>query len=176
MSLIETVQEKEANGFIAQVYSGIKSKMNRVPNVIKFHTASPELFEKVMPVFDYYSGHPNLDPILVAYIRMLLSGIYECNYCIRFQTSVLKFMGISENDIDQAKENYYKVNLDYKRKLLLCFVLDEMQDKIENPKERINELTQFGWTEKDIYEASILGALQRGMVQLIKTFKVDIDF
>ena len=85
-------------------------------------------------------------------------------------------MKVTQEAIEQAKRDYNLIQLDEKRKLLVCFVLDEMFDKMDNAEQRINELRKLGWADKDIYEASIIGALQKGMVQLLKTFKVEIDF
>lgn len=176
MALIEYIKREDATGQIAEVYKSIEERMKIVPNVIQFHTASPEMFGKIMNVFNHYSNHQSLNPVLVSYIRLLISNVAGGEYCVRFQSALLLFMGISENDLKIAKDDYNKVNLDSKNKSMLCFVLDEMFDKITNAEKRIEELRTLGWNDQEIYEASVLGALQKGMVQLIKTFKIKIDF
>lgn len=176
MALINYVKKEEATGIIADVYKNIEDRMQVVPNVIQFHSASPELFVKIMNVFNHFFDHESIDPVTMAYIRLLVSNIAGGEYCVRFQSKVLQYLGISIEDINLAKTDYLQTKLDNKRKALLCFVLDEMFDKIENAQLRIDELKAFGWSEKDIYEASIISALQKGMVQVIKTFKVEYDF
>jgi len=176
MALINYVKKEEATGQIADIYTMIENKMHVVPNAIQFHSASPEFFGKIMNVFNHFSEHPSLDPVSVAYIRMLISNIAGGEYCVRFQSKLLLYMKVTQEAIEQAKGDYNLIQLDEKRKSLVCFVLDEMFDKMDNAEQRINELRKLGWADKDIYEASIIGALQKGMVQLLKTFKVEIDF
>ncbi len=58
----------------------------------------------------------------------------------------------------------------------MVFVIDLMFDKPMNKKERLSKLKDLGWTDKDIYELSFLGGLQRGMIQVIKGFELEFDF
>lgn len=176
MALINYIKREEATGQVAELYKNIEEKMKVVPNVIQFHTASPDMFGKIMSVLNHYSNHQSLNPVVVSYIRLLISNMAGGEYCVRFQSALLHLMGVSERDIKIAKDDYHNMNLDSKNKALVCFILDQMFDKIEHAKDKIDELKSLGWTEKDIYEASVLGALQKGMVQVIKTFKVEIDF
>ena len=176
MALINYIKREEATGQLAELYKSIEEKMKFVPNVIQFHTASPEMFGKIMSVLNHYSNHKSFNPVVVSYIRLLISNIAGGEYCVRFQSALLKYLGVPESDLVAAKNDYRNINLDNKNKTLVCFVLDQMFDKIEHTKDRIVELKTLGWTEKDIYEASVLGALQKGMVQVIKTFEVEIDF
>ena len=176
MTLIKTTSKKEASGVIAAVYQMMEERVKFIPNVVQLHTASPDLFEKFMPVVGHFSDHPTLDPILVSYIRLLISNIENGTYCVRLQSTLLNNYDICEEDIAIACNDYQQVNLDIKRKNLLCFVMDMMYNKLADTKQKILELIEMGWTEKDIYEAAMLGGMQKGVVQVIKAFDVELDF
>lgn len=176
MALINYVKRENATGQIADIYEKIEQRMNKIPNVVQFHSASPELFPKFMSVIGHFFDHPTLDSVTVAYIRFLISFHEKGEYCVRLQSLALKSFGVSEEQLNKAKENYYNLQLDEKRKALVCFILDEIFDKLVNTEEKLKQLDELGWTEKDIYEASVLAALQKGMVRVITAFKLEFDY
>ena len=176
MTLLKTVGKEEATGIIAATYKMMEERVKFIPNVVQLHTVSPELFEKFMPVVGHYTDHPTLDPVLVSYIRLLISKLEDGTYCVRLQSAVLNNYGVSAEDIAVACENYHKTNLDVKRRNLICFVIDMMYNELTNKEEKLHDLIEMGWTEKDIYEASMLGGIQKGVVKVIKAFDVKLDF
>jgi len=176
MALLNYTKRDEATGEMANIYEMLEDRIKFIPNVVQFHSVSPEMFTKFMNLSGHYIDHPTLDPITVAYIRFLISAKEKGEYCVRFQSFVLQKYNVTEDDLIEAHNDYYKINLDTKRKDLVCFVMDEMYDNLFKKIDRINRLKDLGWTEKDIYEASILGAIQKGMVKVINTFEVEFDF
>ncbi len=176
MALINYVKKEEATGKIAEIYNDLEERMNILPNVVQFHTASPELFERLINYLEFFIDHQSIDHITIAYIRMLISFQNGGEYCVRFQSGILKYLGVSDEDLEVAKSDSNKLNLDNKRKSLVNFVLDVQNGKHENTENQIKKLEELGWTQKDIYDANALGALQKGMVNVVKAFKVEIDF
>ncbi len=176
MALINYIKREEATGRIAEIYDGIEERIKIIPNVVQFYTASPELFDKIMELVSHYTDHPNFDRATVAYIRMLISNRENATYCILLQSGILRSLEIPESDIETAKQDHTMVNLPAKNQAIICFVLDQMYGKLTDTKSRIDQLKELGWTEKDIFEASVLGAIQKGMVNVIKTFEVQPDF
>lgn len=176
MTLLKTKSKEEATGAIAAVYQMMEERVKFVPNVVQLHSASPEFFEKFMPLIGHFTDHPTLDPVLVSYIRLLISKFENGTYCVSLQSAVLNNYDVSAEEISNACKDYRQINLDIKRKSLLCFVMDMMFDRLIDTNKRILELVEMGWTEKDIYEAAMLGGLQKGVVQVIKAFDVELDF
>jgi hypothetical protein len=176
MSLINYVKREEATGEIAAIYNMLEERIKVIPNVVQFYTASPELFGKIMGLVGHYIDHPTMDRATVAYTRMLISNKENATYCVQLQSGILRSMDIPESDLEIAKQDYTKVNLPEKNKAIVVFVLDQMFGKLSETKTRIEELKQLGWSEKDIFEASVMGAIQKGMVNVIKSFEVKLDF
>jgi hypothetical protein len=176
MSLLKSIKKEEASGAVAAVYQKMQERVGFVPNVVKMHTASPEFFEKFMGLVGYYTDHPSLDPVIVSYVRFLISSMENTTYCLKLQSAVLMNYKVPQEDLSTAGKNYHKVDLEPKRKEMVLFVMDMMYGKLKNTEERIAQLKELGWSEKDIYEMSMLAAIQKGVVQVIKAFEVQPDF
>jgi alkylhydroperoxidase family enzyme len=176
MSILKITNKDEATGAVAAVYQLMEDRIKFIPNVVKMHSVSSDFFEKFMAVTGFYTDHPTLDPVLVSYIRLLISHHENAEYCIRLQSAVLNNYKVTADDIKIACNDYNLINLDPKRKMLVCFVLDMMFDRLTDAENNVNKLKEVGWTEKDIYEASMLGAVQKGTTKVISAFKVENDF
>lgn len=176
MSLLKSIKKEEASGAVTAVYKTMEERVGFVPNVVKMHTASPELFEKFMGLVGHYTDHPTLDPVIVSYVRFLISSMENTTYCMKLQSAVLKNYKVTEEEISTASRDYHNIALDPKRKEMIIFVLDMIYGKPGDTKKRINQLKELGWSEKDIYEMSMLAAIQKGVVQVIKAFDVQPDF
>ncbi len=136
MSLLKTVNESEAIGFIENVYSTFTQNFDKVPNVVKFHTASTVLFQKLMDFINHSQGHATLNPVLMAYTRLVISHYYKGEYCVRLQSALLKMHGVKEKDIEQAKNNILELKLEEKQKSLLLFVFDLTNGNHQNVKQK----------------------------------------
>lgn len=176
MTLLKQINETEANDVVKQVYQGFTQNIGRVPNVVKFHSVSPTIFPYLMGMVNEFSNHPTIDPILVSYLRMLVSHKYAGEYCVKFQSFLIKNRGESHQNITQAIKNPQSIKMDEKRKELLLFALDVVCGHPDNIEDRIQHVKSLGWTDSDIYELCFLGGLQKGMVPLIKGFKVEHDY
>ena len=176
MTLLKIISKEKATGGVAAVYQLMEDRIRFIPNIVKLHSASPDFFEKFMAITGYYTDHPTLDPVLVSYIRLLISNMEGADYCVRLQSAVLNNYQIEKEDIRNACEDYYKINMDAKGRLLLCFVMDMMYDKLSDTEGRMHALSTAGWSEKDIYEASMLAGIQKGVTKVIKGFEVEFDF
>lgn len=176
MTLLKQVNENEATDMVKQVYDGFTQVLGRVPNVVKFHTASSTIYPYFMGLVNEFADHPNLDPVLLNYLRIIVSHRYGGEYCVKFQSFLAKSRGESEDNIETAISNPHEINMDDKRKTLLLFALDIVDGNHDDVENRIAALKSIGWTDQDIYEICFLGGLQKGMVPLIMGFKVEHDF
>lgn len=176
MTLLKQVNENEATDAVKQVYDGFSQILGKVPNVVKFHTASSTIYPYFMGLVNEFADHPRLDPILLTYLRIMVSNKYGGAYCVKFQSFLAKARGESDENISAAINKPETIDLDEKRKTLLLFALDVVDGKHDNIENRIAALKSIGWCEQDIYEICFLGGLQKGMVPLVTGFKVEHDF
>lgn len=175
MLLQDCIKAENATGLTASGYDYFIKRMGRVPNVIELHSLNPSMLNQLINFFEVFEKSPNIDPVMRIYIRLLISKQGNCEYCIKLNSAILKHMEIKEEDIEASLKDINNLNLDQNRKDLVLLVVNMMYDNMPS-SDKIDELKDLGWTEKDIYDATMVGVLQRGMIQAIKGFQIDIDF
>ena len=177
MSLFKTeIKEKEASGQIAEAYKFLKDTFGKVPNVMQLHTVSPHLFANLMDFLGYYSKKSKVDIEMLALIRLLVSSKGNCMYCVKLNSAILIHIGKKQEKIDKAVSDWNAIEMDDKRKQLVLFALKLTFNDKKVCGEDISGLKALGWSEQDIYDACAAATKQLGVIQLIKGFKVEIDF
>lgn len=176
ISLLKTVNPDEAQGVVKDVYAGFSEKLGKLPHVIRFHSASPRVYGYLMGLMNEFAGHSTLDPVLQAFLRAIVSRREGGEYCVKFQSFLLQAYGVPPEKIEKALHNPEDAPLADKQKHLLLFALRLIEGQTEATPEEIEKLHDMGWTDEEIYELCFLGGLQKGMVPLIKGFKVAHDF
>lgn len=176
MTLLKTINENEATGVVKKVYERFTLIMGKVPNVIKLHSASTTTFPYILGLLNEFAEHPNLDREILTYLRIIIPHRNNGEYCVALQSAIIKSMGVSETEIETAKNNPENLPLDEKRKTLLLFAVDVIEGYYDNIETRLEKLRTLGWTDQEIYEMCFLGSFQKGMIPLINAFKVKKDF
>jgi len=47
----------------------------------------------------YYTDHPSFDPVMVSYVRFLISSIENTTYCMKLQSAVLVNYKVPQEDL-----------------------------------------------------------------------------
>lgn len=177
MSLFKTeIKPEEATGKIAEAYEFFKERLGKVPKVMQLHTVNPILFGNLVEFLGYYGSQSKLDIEMLAHIRLIVSAKGNCEYCVKLNSAILIQMGKQQAYLDNIANDCKKIEIDEKRKQLVLFALKVVFNAEDVNVEDLTTLKDLGWTEKDIYDASAAATKQHGMIQLIKAFKVEIDF
>lgn len=176
MCLLKTVTPAQAEGSIKMLYAEAEKIFGKVPNVFQMYSVNPYFLAKQAEYLGYFSQHPTLTGEFNAYIRLLVSEMMNCTYCIRLNSAVLRSMGVTDDDILMARKDFSKVNLDNKKKTLLLYVLKLVADPHKMTEEDLNKVRAEGWSDKDIFDAAIHASNHSAFVKLIDTFKVVVDF
>ncbi len=176
MPLLKTISEEEATSVVKKVYDGYQSVFGKVPNVIKFHSASQTTFNYLMGLLNEFSNNSEIDPLTLTFLRIIIPHRNGGTYCVKFQSKIIKTLGVSDGEIEKAKNDPGELSLDEKRKSLLLFAIDVIEGNHNNIESRLTDLRNLGWTDKNIYEICFLGALQKAMIPLVESFKVENDY
>jgi AhpD family alkylhydroperoxidase len=177
MSLISTVSFDKATGKVAELYSKIVQRFERIPNGLQILSGSPKLLENQWQEMTYYFSHPKLSRTLLATIRMLISQQNQCEYCLDFNTSLLiNRFGWTPEQVTATQQNPQKAPLDEKEKAMLLFVLKSVWTPLAVTKQDVQALQTLGWEEGDILDATTHGAHHVARDILFNTFKVEKDF
>lgn len=176
MCLLKTITPPEASGQVKLIYSEFEKVFGKVPNVFQMFSVNPHFLVKQAEYLSYYSQHQTLTGEFNAYIRVLVSEMLKCNYCIRLNSALLMSMGIPEDEILTARKDFTKVNMDTKKKTLLLYVLKLVENPHAMTEEDLNHVRASGWSEKEIFDAAFHAANHSAFVKLVDTFKVIPDF
>jgi hypothetical protein len=147
MSLITMVSPETAEGQIAQAYKPFLDAIGVVPKPLEMMSVSPGLLKIQAETIGYFMQHPALGLPLLTFIRLLVSVAYDYEYCIGFNSGLLKSQGISED--------------------LLSVKTPEAVEQND-----VKGLLEMGWSEKDIFDAVYHGMGMIGPSKMFKAFKI----
>lgn len=172
MELLKTVSPEEAEGFVAEVYAGFQERLGSIPKPVQMMSASPGMFEDHIGTIQYFNNHPTLSFPLLTMIRFLVAPECGWNFCIDFNRSLLKQMGMDEEEIKETQSDPEKAPLEDHERAMLVFVLKAVKTPEAVTKEDIDRLHELDWNDSDIYDASFHGARMQSMSTLFNAFKM----
>jgi uncharacterized peroxidase-related enzyme len=177
MSMLQTVSPENATGEVAAIYAQIKQAWGGVPTAIQAYSANPDLLRNM---WEYYAGimqHPTLSFPLLASIRMLVSQIGKCDYCIDLNGGMLISMaGWTPEQVAATRASFRDSPLSDKEKMLLGLVLKATRDSNSVTALDIEGARSAGWSDREILDAVNHGARMIAGDIIINAFKVERDF
>jgi uncharacterized peroxidase-related enzyme len=154
MSYLKTVSPEDATGQVAEVYKPVMEMVGMVPAPLQLMSASPNLLVIQKQIIDYYGAHPTLSQGLLALIRLLVSEELQYEYCISFNSNILKMVGIASDDqLAAVMADPRQAPLEEKEKALLALVLKVCANPEEVQESEIQDLRDLGWEDPDIMDA-----------------------
>lgn len=169
MTYLKSEHNEQNAILVEKVFNQIEQVFGAVPEVFKMHAASPFFLKHLADMMGYLMNHDNLSKVFQGYIRLLISNRENGDYCIGFNTQILKSHGIAEKEIENSILDHTKARIDEKELCMLEFVFKVMYQADEVTVNDLNDLRSIGWTDCDIYDACKIGAVQLGNIQMIKT-------
>jgi alkylhydroperoxidase family enzyme len=176
MALLKTVKPGEAQGLVKETYDMFLKMGPVVPKPLQLLSVSPDLMKIQTGIMGYYMKHPTLSFELLAHIRMLSAHSAGYEFCVNFNGGILSQMAsVSEEQIDATLADPSKAALREKDKAMLLFVVKAVKTPEAVSGKDVEALRKIGWTDRDIFDATVHGANMRAASILFKTFKMDED-
>jgi hypothetical protein len=116
-------------------------------------TLSPKRFEHFIQELFYLTSHEKIDPDLFAFLRFYIAAHEDFDYCLTFNTKLLRAKNYSEDVLESVKEDIANLPLDEQHILLASKALKAIYDSTSFGKKDIDELQGAGWNAADIYDA-----------------------
>jgi alkylhydroperoxidase family enzyme len=173
MALIQTVEPGKAAGRVKEIYDFMQKNAGLIPAPLQLASASPWMLEMVWQSIQYYSRHPNLGFGVLSSIRYLVAQQYDYVFCIGFNRNMLKFQGVSDEDIEKMEKDPLQAPLDDKDRAMVAFVMKAVKAPDTVQKQDVEILHELGWADSDILDALAHGTNMVGSSILMKTFKTD---
>lgn len=177
MSLLKTLPPEEATGEVAEIYAQMQAAWRSVPNVLRIWSSSPFLLKQQWEFIGYAMSHPTLSGPLLACVRMLVSQMGRCDYCIDMNEGLLAdMMGWTPEEVAATRADPVAANLPERERALLLLVLRAVQDPASVGAGDLDALRGLGWSDGDILDAVTHGARMVAGDIIINAFKVERDF
>jgi alkylhydroperoxidase family enzyme len=173
MAIIKTQTTETATGKVKEYYDEILKIMPMIPKPLQLSSASAGLFDITSRQMKYFMSHPNLSPLLLAYIRMLVAFNTDYPYCVDLNTNVLKMLGkLTDEQIAAARKNPDEAQLSDIDKALLKFVVKAVSAPEEIEMQDVDALRRIGWNDPDIFDATSMGVNMVAMGMMFNIFKM----
>ncbi len=174
MPLIKTYEKEEAIGELKNIYEELIQIRGDIGNNAKLFSSSPELLKQQLDFIKYYSKHSSLSMQLLACIRICVSNREKCQFCIDFNSALLKNnFKWTDEDLNNLKENISSKKLNEKENAILKFSIDSVKTPHKVDKEDIEKLKELSWEDKDILDALNHAARMLATDILFNTFKIE---
>lgn len=174
MAIIKTVSPEEAQGEVKKVYDIMLEHMGMVPSPMQMASASPGIFNLQWESIKYYSEHPALSFPLLSTIRFLVAEHLNYAFCTDFNKGILMKQGLTDEDIEELKQDPLKAPLEDNEKAILTFVMKAIASPDDVDQQDMDRLHDMGWTDRDILDALAHGTSMVSASILMKTFKMDM--
>ncbi|MGV6857741.1 MAG: carboxymuconolactone decarboxylase family protein [bacterium] len=172
-ALISPQLNADEQARVDAIFSDIESKMGFVPAGLKLYSVSPPLLEAFLGNVGYFMAHPDFRQEFLATVRYLVSSTNNCRFCIDFNLGILGNQGVDLDAVRAAREDASKAPLESREIALLQHVLKTLEQPASQTKESLETLKQLGWSEREIFEAILIGSNNRSFTTMLKAFNVE---
>ncbi len=175
--LLKTISPEAATGEVADIYTQAQNAWGRVPAPLQGFSNNPFLLKQQWEYYGNVMQHPTLSMPLLACVRMLVSEVGQCHYCIDMNAGMLVEMaGWTPEQVANTRADFMNSPLTDKEKTLLALILKAVKDASSVNAEDIDGARAAGWNDGEIFEAVHHGARMVAGDILINAFKVERDF
>ncbi len=177
IALITVQTEENASGDVARVYAEMQAAWQMVPNPMKLFSTQPALLRHRWEGFKIMGENQAVDMRFQTLIRMLVSKVHDCDYCVGLNEGML--IGMFEMDPEQVsslKDDPATAPIPEREVALLLFVLKAVSAPNSTTREEVEGLRELGWSDGDIFFATNYAADMVSTDILINAFHVARDY
>jgi uncharacterized peroxidase-related enzyme len=153
MSRLTAISPEAATGAAAELFAKVKKAVGKVPNsYVTIGTHSPAALGAVLSLDAVVAGSSLAKPDIEA-IKLAVSEIGGCDYCVAAHTLMGKFAGLSQEAMKQIRAG--EATGDAKRDVLVHFVRTLVSTHGTVPVEEVDGLRAVGYTEQQVIEIAL---------------------
>ena len=157
MPHIKTVEINEATGELKNIYSKVVGERGKLSNILKIHSLLPKT---MMTHLDFYmsimfdkAGIRRVDAELIA---IVVSATNKCDYCVNHHTEALKFFWKDEDKVNQAVEDFRKLDLMEKQNAMLEFAEKLTLYPGKMKEDDVESLRENGFSDEEILSITLI--------------------
>ena len=150
MSRLSVIKPEEATGQAQELFATLKKKVGRVPNAyLTIGSHSPAALATMLGA-DGVLAAGELVPADVEAIKLTVSELTGCDYCVAAHTVVGKLAGLSADEMRQIRSGLPTGN--EQRDALVRFARQVATTSGTVPQTELAEFREAGYSEKEVIE------------------------
>jgi uncharacterized peroxidase-related enzyme len=157
MSRTKAATPENATGDLKAIYGDLQKNMGRVLNIFQHMGNSPIVLQAYLTLSQALSK-TSLSPKLREQIALIVGQENQCGYCLSAHTALAKVVGLSSEEIDEARQGHSK---EPKNQEILHFVKRVVDTRGHVSDEDVAGLKKAGVTDSELVE--IILAIQVNM-------------
>jgi uncharacterized peroxidase-related enzyme len=153
MSRLSAIKPDAATGATAEIFAKIRKAVGKVPNAYAtIGTHSPEALGALLSVEGVIAAGTLSKPDVEA-IKLAVSEVAGCDYCLAAHTLAGKFAGLAPEAMKAVRAG--EPSGDAKRDALVHFVRVLVTTHGTVPEAEVSAIREAGYTERQIVEISL---------------------
>jgi uncharacterized peroxidase-related enzyme len=154
------------------IFNMVEEHIGFVPDGLKLYSLSPPLLQNFAGNIGYFREGTALPAILTTMIRYLVSSAANCSFCVDMNESFLDQMGVDLDAVRAARDNPDLAPLNDMEKSLLKLALKSVENPESISEDEIKAVRAQGWSDRDIFDATVQAANNRAFNYILSTFKI----
>lgn len=177
MSLLKGIVEPEnATGDVKSIYEISQGRFGFIPNAIKMQSLNPDTIMFYAGLSKYFVQKSNLSEKFRLITNEIIANKDSCEYCISLmESAITNQFGITKEELNNIVKDPTLTPFDQKEKALLIFILKVLDDSNSTTKDDIAELHNYGWSDKDIFDAINFATQMQKMHIMLNALKIEND-
>ena len=172
MSRLAAIQPQAATGKAKELLDAVQAKLKITPNMTKVMANSPAVLEAYLS-FSGALGNGALDPKLREEIALEVGEQNSCQYCVSAHTAIGKLTGLTDSEINQARE---AKSGSARNGAALQFVREVVVKRGRATDEDVEAVRRVGFSDGEIAEIIAHVALNIFTNYFNNTAEVEVDF
>lgn len=148
MSRTKAATPETATGDLKAIYADLQKNIGRVPNIFQHMGNSPVVLQAYLTLSQALAK-TSLSAKLREQIALIVGQENKCNYCLSAHTAIGKSVGLSSEEIDEARQGHAA---DPKNREILRFVKRVVDTRGHVSDEDVTGLKNAGITDSELVE------------------------
>ena len=176
MTRIKLAEEAKVSKEAAEVLKEIEEAFGMVPNLFKTYAHHPPLLKANWNKVKAVMMEGTLSRKVKETIAVMVSKDNSCNYCVSAHTASLKSIGISDEEINNIKEDIEKADFSVKEKALIFFSRKANLEPLKVSDSDVESLRLAGASDVEIIEALGVMELFTAFNKFLDSLQVEMNF
>jgi len=154
MFIIDVKLPENPNRKLKAMLAAFEEKFGEIPPHFKLlGTLNLNELESTLEYLIRLMQHPTINPDLFAFLRLHIAKHEGYQYCIKFNTNLLKSLGYSTDIIEESSNDISKIPFDENLKLLANKAVKSVLNFKDFSRDDLIDLYESGWDDGEIFDA-----------------------